>query len=472
MKSLNLKLFTMALAAVVPAFTNTLTADSDSTGVHLNYTHQFVNFQHGVVQVTATPSSSMMTGDDSGIFQGRVSFGSNLASFSDASGEHVFYIGWDCNVYQVLYPPTPRAAFTITNLTNVSNCSAPGSFPALSNLADEDPTVTTGLTACSGAAGNFVFYVAAMGLVTGSDKAGHLIMLSSGVGGTPSNIEDLTATFGGPAVPLGSNLVSFCSVIGAGEQVFYVDTNYNVNEFYFVPFLCRLSVSRLPICGPGFQNSNLTAATGAPTTFVPPQSGPNVPLIGPSLPLTGFQDGFGTHIFYVASNQNINQLWLPPGGAWSNQDVMPSRPPVCIGGRCPPPPPLPVVTTALSSLADPQGNEHVFYIDANQGISELSHNPNSTVPTLGNGWFYGSPSVSAGITGSPNIFLFPADSGCTMMQLTSLVDNTGAVRVYYVDPSGDPIQLFLGSTGWSFIALDDVSIGTIPSASSCAPGNH
>ena len=280
------------------------------------------------------------------------------------------------------------------------------------------------------------------------------------------SIFPIRATYGGPAVAYGSNLVSFCNQIW-GQQVFYVDTNYNVNTFYYVPWLCRFSASRILLCGPDWQNSNLTAAAGAPTAFAPP----NLPL-GPVFALTGFQDSFGTHIFYVASNQNINQLWLQPGGTWSNQDVMPSAP-LCIFGRCSPPPPLPAVTTALSSLADPRGNQHVFYIDANLGISELSHNPNSTVPTLGNGWSYGSPTVSAGLTGI-NLLSYPADSGCSMMQLTSLVDNTGAQRVYYVDASGDLIQLLLGSTSWSFIDLNDpsVSTGSVPVASGCAVGNH
>jgi hypothetical protein len=180
----------------------------------------------------------------------------------------------------------------------------------------------------------------------------------------------------------------------------------------------------------------------------------------PSLALTGFQDSFGTHIFYVASNQNINQLWLQTSGTWSNQNVMPSGP--CFFGRCSPPPPLPAVNTALSSLADPQGNQHVFYIDANRGVSELSHTPNLT--TLGNGWSYGSPTTSAGVDLGGDPLAHPVDSGCSMMQLTSVVDNAGAQRVYYIDASGDLIQLLLGSTSWSYIDLYQASV-----ASSSAP---
>jgi hypothetical protein len=424
MKSLNLKLFTLAMAAVLPAFTNTLTSVSDSTGVHINFTAP--PYQGGdAAQQTVTLNGSITS---SGYFNGDVSLGSNLASFSDVNGEHVFFIGRDFNVYEVLYPPNPPTLFTpsITNLTQ-------GNYPALANSGR---IVTTGLTACSGSAGNFVFYV---------DMQGHLIELSSG-NGTPWNIGDLTASFGGPAVSQGSNLVSFCSGIW-GQQVFYIDTNYNVNAFSVV-WQCRLLGNR-PSCGPGWQNSNLTANTaGAPTTFAPPD-----PSIS-SLALTGFQDSFGTHIFYVASNQNINQLWFQTSGTWSNQNVMPSVP--CFFGRCSPPPPLPAVSTALSSLADPQGNQHVFYIDANRGISELSHAPNLT--TLGNGWSYGSPTTSAGISLQYNPFggnlqYHPVDSGCSMMQLTSLVDSAGGQRVYYVDPSGDLIQLLLGSTSWSYIDL-------------------
>jgi hypothetical protein len=311
--------------------------------------------------------------------------GGNLASFSDVNGEHVFFVGWDWNVYEVLYPPNPPNFFTpsITNLTHViSSTPSPGNYPAPSNPdLGNTPPETTGLTACSGSAGNYVFYV---------DLQRHLIVLSSG-NGASWNFGDLTATFGGPALSYGSNLVSFCSGT-LGQQVFYIDTNYNVNAFS-VAWQCRLAPGGIPSCGLGWlgwQNSNLTAATGAPTTFAPPNS-----QFMPSLALTGFQDSFGTHIFYVASNRSINQLWLPTSGTWSNQNVMPSGP--CILGRCPPPPALPAVNTALSSLADPQGYQHVFYIDANRGISELSHNPNPNLITLGNGWSYGSPTTSAGV---------------------------------------------------------------------------
>jgi hypothetical protein len=63
MKSLNLKLFTVAMAAVLPAIANALTSVSDSTGVHVNFATPW--FQgYNVVQLTTTPNGSTLTGND------------------------------------------------------------------------------------------------------------------------------------------------------------------------------------------------------------------------------------------------------------------------------------------------------------------------------------------------------------------------------------------------------------------------
>lgn len=250
----------------------------------------------------------------------------SLTSYSDANGQHVFYIGGkDFHVHQLYWSFTSRNE---SDLDWTFLAGAPLALPG------------SNLTGFSNARGEHVYY---------STSDSHVHHLYAMAAARPIH-EDLTVK-AGPAsncASLNSVLTSFSD--GSTELVYYVGSSGHVCELggwpqmslVWNPFLRRwVQVSV-------WQESSfdLTAMAGG------------TPAI-PGSPLTGFSDANGQHVFYLGTNQHVYQLCLSRSGAWSNPDLTAQF------GRDP------AAGDSLVSLSNASG-EQVFYTDIYQQVVQIN----------------------------------------------------------------------------------------------------
>jgi hypothetical protein len=151
--------------------------------------------------------------------------------------------------------------------------------------------------------------------------------------------QDLTAFTGGPSAASNAALSSFA--ISDGQHVFYLASDQHVHQLYYSPTTNA------------WIDQDLTAFTGGSS-------------VAQGTGISSFDITDGQHIYYIASNLHVKQLYYSPTlNRWFDQDLT-----AFSNG------PLASSSTALSSFATADG-QHVFFIGNNQHVEQLYYSPSS-----------------------------------------------------------------------------------------------
>jgi hypothetical protein len=336
MKHSNLQLFAVAAAAavlcVVPQAAQAQTGFSNSLGDHLFYVgtdsqvhesfiSQGVDLNLSLLSKNTTPALVTPTGVP-------------IASFTDSSGEYVYYLDDEQNVVRLFNPATETVSQYTQGDGWVNSVLVPtvgSSYFALSVTGWHDSN------------GETIFYTANPTLddTSSSSELGHLFCPAGGECNLGASLEETGSSWTGVTTVLGaepangSNLASF--VDSVGEHLFYFDSNQHVAELW--------------------------RQAGTDNWFwLEPNLAGHTPL--PHSGLTAFSDGMGEHVFFEDTNQHINQLYLPNSGSWSDQDLSQAtnaNPAADFSEMLPSP---------LTSFADGYG-EHIFYVDTSDRVDQL-----------------------------------------------------------------------------------------------------
>jgi hypothetical protein len=220
-----------------------------------------------------------------------------MSGIPSADGQHVYYLGAGGHVQQLSYSSSSN------KWTNMVIPAAP--------LAD-------GSAISSFAAGNgeYVYYVA----------GGDVQELYTPNGGSPV-VTDLTLPLGGPSA-LSATISSFA--IEDGRHVYYLDGFDHVNQLYY------------SVAAGKWVNQDLSQHYGGDLALG-------------STAISSFAIEDGQHVYYVASNQHVEQFWYVAAmGTWINQDLslLASGPPASPG-------------SGISSFATDDG-EHIYYVSSDQ----------------------------------------------------------------------------------------------------------
>jgi hypothetical protein len=288
------------------------------------------------------------------------------------------------------------------------------------------------------------------------------------IGGIAWGSQNLTGTYGGSTPNANSALTSFVDASG-GEHIFYVDANNSLNQMYYPGtgttwYPQNISgvfggagvgnVSLASFYDP-FDNSQhvfyIANTVLQPTNPIAGGPGPTAPVwqfyypgngttwIAQNLSdtysadaalansqVTAFLDILGgEHVVYQNSTGQIDQLYYPGSGTvWIPQNLTS----LYASGST-----APVSPSGLTSFVDPQGSQHVVYIDANQNIAQL-------VYILGTSFWV--PQNLTTLAGGSN-----AGTGSN---LASYFDVSGGQHIVYVDGSGNIGQLYYPGFGTSW----------------------
>lgn len=305
-----------------------------------------------------------------------------LTSFVDASGRHGIYSGNDFHVHQLF---CGAACDNVANWVNQDLTAMSGAPPVSNYNSYASFTDGTGehvffldqaqhvhqLRFASGAWGNSDLGAVAYGGLSGYSANGvsrlfyetsaqHIHMLVSSNGSSWSDA-DLTSNTGAGLAAWFGALTSFND--GSGEHVFYVATNGHINQmygyytYYYIcsPFGCHFVYLFRWV------NQDLTAAASGPLAL--------------SAPISGYSDSFGEHVLYETSNEHLHQL-VYASGRWSDSDLT-----VTSNG--------PLMDAGLSSFADGFG-EQAFYIAFSLHILQPWNGVTGDLTTFANAPLVGS----------------------------------------------------------------------------------
>jgi RHS repeat-associated protein len=225
-------------------------------------------------------------------------------------------------------------------------------------------------------------------------------------------VQDLTAATGNSLASSSSPLTGFSDSIpgpGTDAHVFYIGANQHIYQLLFNSATWSWS------------NSDLTAATG------------NV-LAASGSPLSGFSDSIGEHVYYLDTNQHVNQLFTN-GSPWSNSDLNAATGTPAAGSL-----------GGLISLDDTlpaMGNtNHVFYLRSNQHVGQLWFDMRS--------WSWGGQDNSA----VANYYALGA-SGTAMTAIADTLPGMGsAEHLFYIGSDQHLYQMSFGSNSWSWSGTD------------------
>jgi hypothetical protein len=308
---------------------SSLTSFSDNTGEHLFYldADRHVNQLYFSGKWT-NQDLTAVTGSGSAL----PAAGSSLTSFTDNTGEHLFYLDANQHVDQMYW----SHKWINQDITSLSNSSSvlPAQGSSLTSFADNT--------------GEHVFYL---------DRAQHVRQLYWSGGWINQDLTSLSND--ASALPAaGTSLTSFSD--NTGEHVFYLDPSQHVRQLYW---------------SGKWVNQDLTSLSNGASAL---------PAAGSAL--TSFSDKTGEHVFYLDANQHVIQLYW--SDKWTNQDLTLLSNSASV---------LPAVGSSLTSFSDKTG-EHVFYRDANQHIRQLYWSGNWTNQDLTS---LGSSGSALSATGSP-----------------------------------------------------------------------
>ena len=263
-----------------------------------------------------------------------------LASFSDAFGDHVFFVDDVQKLEEISSPPgfALLDSRILLNSTNFGVQSAGGISGYSSN----------GVGAFASTVLERVFYET-------SDQHVHMMMSSNG--GSFAD-KDLTLSTAGALAMKGTLLTSFHD--GSGEHVFYIGADqqlYQLYGYWLSYYICNPFTRT---CGTvsyvKWANQPLTAQTNSPLVNVPYTG------LGPAVEagLTSFSDASGEYVFYVGDDMHIHKL-INTGAGWEEP-----KPDLTIAARAI----LPFFVTGLTSLSNALGRQ-VFYIGTDLDVHQI-----------------------------------------------------------------------------------------------------
>ena len=311
-----------------------------------------------------------------------------LTSFVDASGRHGIYSGNDFHVHQAFCASACDnvANWVNQDLTAMAGAPVVGNYNSFASFSDgsgehvffEDSAqhlhqlrfaagawsnVDLGVISSSGVSGYSANGVARVFYET---SAQHIHMLVS-TNGTSWSDTDLTSVTGG-TLAAWTSLTGFHD--GAGEHIFYVATNGHLNQIYsyFISYyICS------PLIGCRFvrllrwANQDVTALGNAP--------------LASTVPLSSYSDSFGEHVLYGTSNQHLHQL-TNSGSGWADLDLSLNAPLLYFG---------------LVSFSDNFG-ERVFYVAYDLNIYEPGNGSRGNLTAFAGGssvWTCGGYNITA-----------------------------------------------------------------------------
>ena len=312
--------------------------------------------------------------------------GQGLAGFSDSLGWHVFYVGADYHIHELCFSngnwsnqDLTLAGHAVVNASNLDR---------LVSLADGD--------------GEQVFYV-------GTDM--HVHRLSS----NNSPWQDLDVTGAARSSVLATDgLTGFSDVIG--EHLFYIGLRDGHAHL-------------LSGNGSTWSEGDLTAREA---TAVQP---------GVFGHLTSFNDGNGWHVFYVAQDGHVHELWFHCVlfyriciSLWENVDMTAVARSTTLA------------SAASTSFADANG-EHVFYLDV-PDASGASH-IHQLVSTNGTAWV------------DQDLTAFGRYPPTYYPDMTGFSDRWGE-HLFYEGGDTDVHQLYNGLISWWDQDLTQLAANTAP----------
>jgi hypothetical protein len=258
---------------------------------------------------------------------------------------------------------------------------------------------------------------------------GHVHELFSSAGGNWGNNDLTTMSKGTPALA-GSALTAYTTTSG-GEHVEYIGTDHHIHELYYAP-------------GQNWGNNDLTALGGG----VAPNAGSM---------LVGYVGSNGSeHINFIGTDHHVHELYYPTGGNWSNNDL------TALGGGT-----TPASGSALAGYVGSDGSVHVNYIGSDGHIHELYYPPgggwtDNDLTSLGGGATPVAGSALAGYWGSDSSvhinyigsdghvheLYYPPGGSWTDRDLSASTKNTtplaGSALVGYQGGDGNEYLNFIG----------------------------
>ncbi|MBV8549988.1 MAG: hypothetical protein JOY54_01720 [Acidobacteriaceae bacterium] len=289
--------------------------------------------------------------------------GSALTTLYFNGSDHVYFFDTNGNVNQLLWTGSAWVDNNLTADSGSTHIAATGA----------------GITSLYFSTGDRVYYI---------DTNQHVNVM--GWTGAAWRDIDLTALARVPALAAPKSALSSL-YFGGTDHIYYIDVNGNVNQLLTV--------------GLSYVNNNLTADSGT-SVVAETTSG-----------LSSLYFNGADHVYYVDTNQNVDQL-LWTGAAWVNNNLTADSGTSTIAW----------MGSAITSLYF-NGADHVYYLGSNQDINQL--------------FWDGAAWVDNNLT---------ADSGSSALGLgttglTSLYF-VGADHVYYVDTNHNVNQLLWTGAAW------------------------
>jgi len=251
---------------------------------------------------------------------------SQLTSFADAAGDHIYYLASTQHEYQLLWNGSSWANQDLTALSGTTVLAASGSVLSSFSLNDGS---------------EHSFYI-------GANQHVYQMLYLSGKGYFNQDLTETAALdlADGPCAPQnGTCYASVTTTVGFGAN-----GSYNF-----------LTVTSNVACN--------TATFGDPAPGVTKACyyvNTPFPVAASGSELTSFNDGAGDHVYYLDSAGHNHQLTLEgdPGDItqpWVDEDQTEdaSTSVVAIAG------------SALTSFATSDGREHLFYIDTNHHVDQM-----------------------------------------------------------------------------------------------------
>lgn len=338
---------------------------------------------------------------------------SQLTSFTDAAGDHIYYLASNQHEYQLYWNDSTWTNQDLTASSGTAVLAASGS--TLTSFALSDGSEHS-------------FYV-------GSNQ--HVYQMLN-VSGTGYFNQDLTYT---AALNLSAGACAqqngTCSVTGTATVGFGANGSWN---FLTVNSNVACNVATFGDPAPGVTK----ACYYVNASF---------PLAIPGSALAGFNDGNGDHVYYLDSSGHNHELQLKgdPGsvtGPWTDQDQTKNSGTTVVA----------IAGSALTSFGTSDNNQHLIYLDTNHHVDQMLYEANNNV------WVNQDLTTSAGTSTTA-----AAGSG-----LTSFVPASGNLEdIQYVDSNGHINQLGLSSSNvWQNQDLTAIATnagGALPGINSLSP---
>lgn len=306
-----------------------------------------------------------------------------ITGFSDASGEHVFYLGANHHVYHLYYAFNPGKWMGAADLTSLTGAPAAASGSALSSFSDTP--------------GEHLIYL-------GTNY--HVYQLYYNFNAHEWGYGDLTSITGDVPAAAGSALASFFD--NSGEHIFFLGTNHHVYQLYFENNVNEWT----PV-------EDLTSDAGAQ-------------LAASGSALGGITDQNGEYVIYQDSNHNLWMLtYFYSYKYWQVFEASDSQFAANQG--------TPIATSVVQVGSGSQ--DYVFYAGTCGAVSGYTICP--IIQEYNGGWYHASGNINNSIGELPGMQLatvgdekYPED--IVFQQAPNSTFPTGLVKIEweYEGPTG------------------------------------